>query len=44
MPETDAIVGCASIMRSKHLKQIGLSDPEFFFLGEDLELSAGYQK
>ena len=39
LEETDAIVGCASIMRSKHLKQIGLSDPEFFYGEEDIELS-----
>ena len=28
--ETDAVVGCASIMRSKFLKKTGLSDPDFF--------------
>ena len=26
---TDAIAGCASIMRSSRLRKVGLSDPEF---------------
>ena len=37
--KTDAIVGCASVMRSKFLKQAGLSDPDFFYGEEDIELS-----
>ena len=37
--ETDAIVGCASIMSSKFLKKAGLSDPDFFYGEEDIELS-----
>ncbi len=36
---TDAIAGCASIMRSSRLKKVGLSDPEFFYGPEDVELS-----
>lgn len=36
---TDAIVGCASIMRADRLKKIGLSDPDFFYGEEDIELS-----
>ena len=37
--KTDAICGCASIMRSEKLKETGLSDPEFFYGEEDTELS-----
>lgn len=37
--KTDAIVGCASIMRSEGLKKAGLSDPDFFYGEEDIELS-----
>jgi GT2 family glycosyltransferase len=36
---TDAIVGCASIMRVDRLKKVGLSDPDFFYGEEDIELS-----
>ena len=37
--ETDAIAGCASMMRVKRLKKVGLSDPEFFYGPEDIEFS-----
>ena len=37
--KTDAFVGCASMMRSKFLKKTGLSDPDFFYGEEDIELS-----
>lgn len=37
--DTDAIVGCASLMRAKNLKIAGLSDPDFFYGEEDIELS-----
>ena len=37
--KTDAIVGCASIMRTEDLKRSGLSDPDFFYGEEDIELS-----
>ncbi len=37
--KTDSIVGCASIMRAKNLKEVGLSDPDFFYGEEDIELS-----
>jgi len=36
---TDAIAGCASIMRVDRLKRIGLSDPDFFYGPEDIEFS-----
>ena len=36
--KTDAIVGCASVMRSQFLKKAGLSDPDFFYGEEDIEL------
>ena len=36
---TDAIAGCASLMRASRLKKVGLSDPEFFYGPEDVELS-----
>ena len=41
---TDAIVGCASIMRADVLKKAGLSDPEFFYGEEDIELSHRLKK
>ena len=41
---TDAIVGCASIMRANILKKAGLSDPEFFYGEEDIELSHRLKK
>ena len=37
--DTDAIVGCASMMRAENLKIAGLSDPDFFYGEEDIELS-----
>mgnify|MGYP003705882127 FL=1 len=37
--ETDAIAGCASIMRSSRLTKIGLSDKDFFYGPEDVEFS-----
>ena len=37
--ETDAIAGCASIMRSSRLIKIGLSDKDFFYGPEDVEFS-----
>ncbi len=39
MIKTDAISGCASIMKTERLKRIGLSDPDFFYGEEDIELS-----
>jgi len=42
--KTDAVVGCASIMRSKFLKKTGLSDPDFFYGEEDIELSYRFKK
>ena len=39
MIKTDAIAGCASIMKTERLKKIGLSDPDFFYGEEDIELS-----
>ena len=42
--KTDAVVGCASIMKSKNLKKSGLSDPEFFYGEEDIELSHRLKK
>ena len=36
---SDAIAGCASIMRVKRLKKVGLSDKDFFYGPEDIELS-----
>ena len=42
--DTDAIVGCASIMRANVLKKAGLSDPEFFYGEEDIELSHRLKK
>jgi len=37
--ETDSIAGCASIMRCSRLKKVGLSDKDFFYGPEDVELS-----
>ncbi len=37
--DTDAIAGCASIMRAKKLNETTLSDPDFFYGEEDTELS-----
>ncbi len=42
--KTDAVVGCASIMKSNILKKSGLSDPEFFYGEEDIELSHRLKK
>ena len=42
--KTDSIVGCASIMRSRNLKLSGLSDPDFFYGEEDIELSHRLKK
>ncbi len=39
MIKTDAICGCASIMKTERLKKVGLSDPDFFYGEEDIELS-----
>ncbi len=41
---TDAIVGCASIMRADILKKTSLSDPDFFYGEEDIELSHRLKK
>ena len=37
--KTDAIAGCASVMRCSRLKKVGLSDKDFFYGPEDVELS-----
>lgn len=37
--DTDAIAGCASIMRADKLGETTLSDPDFFYGEEDTELS-----
>ena len=37
--ETEAIAGCASIMRTSRLRKIGLSDKDFFYGPEDVEFS-----
>ena len=37
--ETDAIAGCASIMRTSRIKKVGLSDHDFFYGPEDIEFS-----
>ncbi len=42
--KTDAVVGCASLMRSEFLKKAGLSDPDFFYGEEDIELSHRFKK
>ena len=42
--KTDAVVGCASVMRSEFLKKAGLSDPDFFYGEEDIELSHRFKK
>ena len=44
LPILFAFVGCASIMRSKCLKKTGLSDPDFFYGEEDIELSHRFKK
>tara|TARA_B100001175_G_scaffold314704_1_gene324605 strand:+ start:900 stop:1985 length:1086 start_codon:yes stop_codon:yes gene_type:complete len=36
---TDAVAGCASIMKSSKLRKTNLSDPDFFYGEEDTELS-----
>ena len=36
---TDAIAGCASVMRCSRLKKVGFSDKDFFYGPEDVELS-----
>ena len=36
---TDAVAGCASVMRGFALKKSGLSDPDFFYGPEDVEFS-----
>ena len=36
---TDAIAGCASVMRCSRLKKVGLSDGDFFYGPEDVEFS-----
>ena len=41
---TDSIVGCASIMRANRLNKVGLSDPDFFYCEEDIELSQRLKK
>ena len=42
--KTDAVVGCASVMRFEFLKKAGLSDPDFFYGEEDIELSHRFKK
>ena len=37
--KTDAIAGCASVMRCSRLKKVGLSDKDFFYGPEDIEFS-----
>jgi|TARA_B110000977_G_scaffold113490_1_gene146880 GT2 family glycosyltransferase len=37
--KTDAIAGCASVMRCSRLKKVGLSDKDFFYGPEDVEFS-----
>ena len=37
--QTDAIAGCASIMRTSRIKKVGLSDADFFYGPEDIEFS-----
>ena len=39
LKETDAIAGCASIMRVDRLREVGLSDKDFFYGPEDIEFS-----
>ena len=36
---SDAVCGCASLMRGSALKRSGLSDPDFFYGEEDIDLS-----
>ena len=40
LEKTDSIAGCASFMRAERLKKIGLSDKDFFYGPEDIELSS----
>ena len=44
LKKTDAIAGCASIMRTENLKTSGLSDKDFFYGPEDIELSYRLRK
>ena len=44
LKETDAIAGCASFMRAERLKVVGLSDKDFFYGPEDIELSFRLKK
>lgn len=44
LKETDSIAGCASFMRAERLKVIGLSDKDFFYGPEDIELSFRLKK
>lgn len=37
--KSDAVCGCASLMKSSALKKAGLSDPDFFYGEEDIDLS-----
>jgi len=39
LKNTEALAGCASIMRTSILLKSGLSDPDFFYGPEDIELS-----
>ena len=42
--KTDAIAGCASFMLTERLKTVGLSDKDFFYGPEDIELSFRLKK
>lgn len=42
--DTDAVAGCASFMRVDVLKKSNLSDPDFFYGPEDIELSNRLKK
>ena len=44
MIKTDAIAGCASIMKTERLKKIGLSDPDFFMERKILNYPIGQLK
>lgn len=39
LKRSDAIAGCASIMRVERVKEVGLSDKDFFYGPEDIEFS-----
>ena len=41
---SDAVCGCASLMKSSALKKAGLSDPDFFYGEEDIDLSYRLKK